>query len=137
LAEALWQTGWREERILAIALVGRRAVLEGLLWKTVVSWSADIDNWEHVDNMAGMLTGPMLAARPQLLADVQGLSRCTHVWKRRLAIVTLIEAARDDDAWLPELKAMTAQLSGDRGPTMRKAVDWARRTALKVEARVG
>ncbi len=136
VANALWQTGWREERIVAIAVLGRsKEALERLPWGEIERWSAGIDNWELVDNMASMLAGPILVARPGLIAAVRPMAASDHVWQRRLALVTLIEAARDDDAWLPDLRAMTAQLKGDRGPTMRKAVDWARRAADKVEAK--
>jgi 3-methyladenine DNA glycosylase AlkD len=136
LAGALWQTGWREERIVAMALVGRRRdVLASLEWLLIEQWSAGIDNWEHVDNMASLLSGPVLIARPELAPRLESLVTSPHVWQRRLAVVSLIEAVRDDPAWLPELKAMMARLRGDRGPTMRKALDWARRTAQKVEAR--
>ena len=135
-AEALWRTGWREERILGLAILARRkAALAAVDWATIERWSAEIDNWEHVDNMAGLLAGPMLVQRPQLVSSVLTLAASPQVWQRRLAIVTLIEAAREDSAWLPELHAIAEQLKGDRGPTMRKAVDWARRTAQKLETR--
>ncbi|HXH22640.1 MAG TPA: DNA alkylation repair protein [Dehalococcoidia bacterium] len=135
LAQALWDTGWREERLLAVYLLSRRkAVMETLPWDTIEAWAAGIDNWEHVDNLAG-LTGRMLVTRPELIDRVMALAASDHVWKRRLAIVTLIEAARDDPAWLPHLRAVAEGLRGDRGPTMRKALDWARRAAKKVEAK--
>jgi 3-methyladenine DNA glycosylase AlkD len=138
LVEGLWASGWREERIVAIALLARsKAARAQLGWEVIERWSAGIDNWELVDNMALLLTGPMLVARPELQAQVEGFGSSDHVWQRRLAIVTLIEAARDDACWLPRLQAMTERLKGDRGPTMRKAVDWGRRTALKVEAKLG
>jgi 3-methyladenine DNA glycosylase AlkD len=135
LAQALWDVGWREERLLAINILNRRkAAMESLPWSTIEAWSAEIDNWEHVDNLAG-LTGRMLVTRPQLVDEVVRLADREHVWQRRLAVVTLIEAARDDPAWLPQLEAVAQRLRGDRGPTMRKALDWARRTARKVEAK--
>jgi 3-methyladenine DNA glycosylase AlkD len=135
LAQALWDVGWREERLLAINILNRRkAAMESLPWSTIGAWSAAIDNWEHVDNLAG-LTGRMLVTRPQLLDDLLRLAESEHVWQRRLAVVTLIEAARDDPAWLPQLETLAEQLRGDRGPTMRKALDWARRTVRKVEAK--
>ncbi len=138
VADALWATEWREERIVAMTIMGRRKEAPSALdWGVIQRWTAAIDNWELVDNMASILTGPMVVIRPALLSGLNDFSASPHVWQRRLAIVTLIEAARDDPAWLPELRAMAAALKGDRGPTMRKAVDWARRAADKVEARRG
>jgi 3-methyladenine DNA glycosylase AlkD len=76
----------------------------------------------------------MLVTRPDLLPQIQAFTQSAHVWQRRLAIVTLIVAARADRRLLPHLCTMAEQLRTDRGPTMRKAVDWARRTAKKLEA---
>jgi 3-methyladenine DNA glycosylase AlkD len=135
LANALWETAWREERIVAMTLLGRRKdIVAGLDWSLIEGWSKGIDNWEHVDNMASLLTGPVLVARPELVLQVQDLAASEHVWQRRLALVTLIEVVRDDSAWLPDLRAVALRLKGDRGPTMRKALDWARRTVDKLEA---
>jgi 3-methyladenine DNA glycosylase AlkD len=138
VCESLWASGWREERIAVMAMLGRRKETPArLAWGVIERWSASMDNWELVDNMAGLLTGPMLVARPDLVEAIESLSGRHLVWQRRLAVVTLIEAAREDPVWLGHLQAIAAQLKEDRGPTMRKAVDWARRTAAKVEARVG
>jgi 3-methyladenine DNA glycosylase AlkD len=138
LFEALWSTGWREERIVAMGILGRgRRLRDQTAWADVARWSRDIDNWELVDHMAGAITGPMLVANPELIASVEALSASDHSWQRRLAVVTLIEAARDDPAWAPYLAKMCERLKGDRGPTMRKALDWGRRTVNKVQAREG
>ncbi|HEY7269842.1 MAG TPA: DNA alkylation repair protein [Dehalococcoidia bacterium] len=133
VAETLWRTGWREERIVAMGILERSSAARARLpWAVIERWTSEIDNWEHVDNLASMLIAPMLRARPDLIRDVEAMSSSAHVWQRRAALVTLIYAARADAGWLPQLRAMTAALKGDRGPTMRKAVDWARRTADKV-----
>lgn len=133
VAEALWQTCWREECMVAMAIVARsKATMASFSWEVVARWSAAIENWEHVDNFAGMVTGPLLGARPDLISNFELLAGSDHSWQRRLAIVTLIEVTRDDAAWKPHLEAMAAALQGDRGPTMRKAVVWARRVLREV-----
>jgi 3-methyladenine DNA glycosylase AlkD len=138
LAEALWDTGWREERIVAMEILDRAKLWQGALpWSVIDRWSAGIDNWELVDNMASHLTGPMLVTRPRIESDLRALLTEDLVWRRRLAIVTLIFAARADERWVPALRDATQALKGDRGPTMRKALDWARRTAEKLENPVG
>jgi 3-methyladenine DNA glycosylase AlkD len=135
LAEALWATGWREEMIAAVMLIARsRSAMEALSWESIERWSEQIDNWEHVDSLAGEVTGPLLRQKPELRSDVAKLGSSAHSWQRRLAIVTLIVAVRTDASWQPELEAMTSSLQGDRGPTMRKALDWARRVLKESEA---
>jgi 3-methyladenine DNA glycosylase AlkD len=55
LAEALWPTGWREERLVAVALTaGRRGLAASMPWEIVERWSGEIDNWEQVDHLAGV-----------------------------------------------------------------------------------
>jgi 3-methyladenine DNA glycosylase AlkD len=134
LAEALWSTGWREERLVAVALIaGRRELAASMPWEMVERWSGQIDNWEQVDHLAGV-TGAMLRARPELIDDVERLAESGHSWQRRLSIVTLIEATRKEpSAWRPRLEAIAERLRMDRGPTMRKAVAWARKVLRETE----
>jgi 3-methyladenine DNA glycosylase AlkD len=137
LADALWATGWREEMLLALMVLSRsRPALHLLDWPAVERWSAQIDNWEHVDQCASAVTGPLLLARPQLIDAVRRLAVSDSPWQRRLAIVTLIQATRHDAAWLPELDAMATKLTGDKGPSLRKAVAWARKVQRETEARI-
>jgi 3-methyladenine DNA glycosylase AlkD len=133
LAEALWQTGWREERIVASVIVGKRTdVMQGLDWPVVERWTAAIDNWEHVDNLATALVGPLLVQRPELLVAVKEMAMSDHPWRRRTAIVTLLIAARRVPGLLGELEATAEQLKRDPHPLVRKAVVWARKVASQL-----
>jgi 3-methyladenine DNA glycosylase AlkD len=135
LAKALWSTGWREEGCVAIGLIAHSPQLVASLpWKVVERWSSQIENWEHVDHLMDA-TAAMLVSRPDLLADVERLAESSHSWQRRLAIVTLIQAARKQPLWAPQLEAMAQRLTGDRGQTLRKAVAWARRVLGELEMR--
>lgn len=136
LCEALWRTGWREERIAATQLLRRsEAAMAALDWSLVERWSAQIDNWEHVDNLADV-TGHLLLARPDLLASVRGLAESHHPWQRRLALVTLIVAARRGP-FRDDLALMAGRLRGDRHPLVRRAFVWARRELNKVDSAAG
>jgi 3-methyladenine DNA glycosylase AlkD len=137
LADALWATGWREEGIVAMIVLSRsKDALQALPWSTIEAWSSRFENWEHVDNSAMLVTGTMLQLRPDLIDEVEAMAGSDHVWQRRLAIVTLIEATRHDARWAPHLEAMAQRLTGDRGPTMRKAVAWARKVLNETEGQI-
>jgi 3-methyladenine DNA glycosylase AlkD len=126
LCDALWATGWREERITAINLAGgSKAALEAIEWDRLERWSLDIENWELVDNMADV-TGRLLAADRSLLRRVSPLAKRDHPWQRRLAVVTLIVAFRQDASFRGELSRMAEQLQKDPHPLVRRAVVWAR-----------
>jgi 3-methyladenine DNA glycosylase AlkD len=126
LCDALWATGWREERIVAIDLIrGSRAALRAVDWQRLEAWSSDIDNWEHVDHLADV-TGRLLANEPALLDRVHALASSENPWQRRLALITLIVAFRQDAAWRAELSSQAEALRGDKHPLVRRAVVWAR-----------
>ena len=126
LCEALWATGWREERIVAISLIeGSRAVLGVVEWERFEAWSGDIDNWEHVDHLAGV-TGRLVVADASLLARVKTLETGESPWQRRLALVTLIVAFMKGGVFKDELILMGDRLQKDKHPLVRKAVVWAR-----------
>lgn len=126
LCEALWATGWREERIVAITLIeGSRAVLRTVDWAQLEAWSRDVDNWEHVDHLAGV-TGRMLITDTTLLSRVKALEWSESPWQRRLALVTLIVALMKGGVYKEELSSMGDRLQRDKHPLVRKAVVWAR-----------
>lgn len=137
LADALMAVGWREESIVAMIVLSRsKLALQTLPWSRIEDWSSRFENWEHVDNAAMLVTAKMLAIRAGLLDDVETMAASSHVWQRRLAIVTLIEATRHDPRWRPHLEAMAQRLTGDKGPTMRKAVAWARKVVSETEGQI-
>ncbi len=126
LCDALWATGWREERIVAIALIaGSKPVRGAVGWRQLEAWSGDIDNWEHVDHLADV-TGRLLIADPSLLARAKVLETSENPWQRRLALVTLIVAFMKGGVLRDELILMGDRLQKDKHPLVRKAVVWAR-----------
>ena len=126
LCDALWAAGWREERIVAISLIaGSKPVLAAVGWDQLEAWSADVDNWEHVDHLADV-TGRLLIANPALLARVEPLETSDNPWQRRLALVTLIVAFMKGGVFRDQLTSMGDRLQKDKHPLVRKAVVWAR-----------
>ena len=126
LCDALWATGWREERLVAIWLIdGSKAVRGAVRWEQLEAWSASIDNWEHVDQLAGV-TGKLLIDDSTLLSRVKFLETSADPWKRRLALVTLIVAFMKSGKYRSELSSMGDRLQKDEHPLVRRAVVWAR-----------
>jgi 3-methyladenine DNA glycosylase AlkD len=126
LCDALWATGWREERLVAINLIGAtKAARDAVDWDRLEGWSAGIDNWEHVDHLADV-TGRVLIADRTLLTCVKALESSQNPWQRRLALVTLIVAFMKGALFREELEAMADRLQKDPHPLVRRAVVWAR-----------
>lgn len=126
LCDALWATGWREERIVAISLAGGSKAVRGAVdWERLEGWSRDIDNWEHVDHLADV-TGRLLIADPALLRRTKLLESSENPWQRRLALVTLIVAFMKGGLYRGELTAMAERRQKDAHALVRRAVVWAR-----------
>jgi 3-methyladenine DNA glycosylase AlkD len=126
LCDELWATGWREERIVAVSLIeGSRSLLQTVGWDRLERWSRDIDNWEHVDHLAGV-TGRLLIDDASLLRRTLTLESSENPWQRRLALVTLIVAFMKGGVYRNELVAMSDRLQKDKHPLVRRAVVWAR-----------
>jgi hypothetical protein len=125
MAEVLWSTGVREDRIAALALIFFHAQARGLLdFSGLESWSHEIESMELIDHMAA-LTGRQLEMMPRLHATIRNLANSESPYQRRLALMTLIVASRDP-AWEPGLTTMVERLSGDTEPAVRDAVARAR-----------
>jgi 3-methyladenine DNA glycosylase AlkD len=126
LCDALWQSGWREERLVAITLVGaNKEARTAANWERLERWSQGIDNWEQVDHLADV-TGHLLIADRSLLPHVKALEASDNPWQRRLALVTLIVAFCKGAVFQEELSAMADRRKTDKHPLVRKAVVWAR-----------
>jgi 3-methyladenine DNA glycosylase AlkD len=126
LCDALWKTGWREERIVAIALIAAsKPMLTAVTCDQLEAWSADIDNWEHVDHLADV-TGHLLIADRMLLSRAKTLETSDNPWQRRLGLVTLIVAFMKGGVFRDELSAMADRLQKDKHPLVRRAIVWAR-----------
>jgi 3-methyladenine DNA glycosylase AlkD len=126
LCDALWVTGWREERIVAIALIeGSKEMLRAVEWPRLERWSQDLENWEHVDWLAG-ITGRLLIADRTLLGRAKALEASENPWQRRLGLVTLIVAFMKGGVFREELAATAERRQKDAHPLVRRAVVWAR-----------
>ena len=125
LADALWATGWREERLVAIDMLRSRASLAVAGWLRLERWSAQIDNWELVDHLADV-SGRVLNADPSLVARVEALSASENAWQRRFALVTLIVGFMKSGLWHRELASIAERLRRDPHPLVRRAAVWAR-----------
>lgn len=124
VCDGLWSTGWREERMAAIAIVVNTDLIYGMDWADLDRWSKELDNAEMVDNLAG-IPGRMLQMNPRLHTNVRNLASSNNRWQRRLALSTMIVAAHDA-SWQPGLTAMIERLQNDDEPVVQDAIAKAR-----------
>lgn len=127
----LWETGWREARILALftddpgllGLARARAMV------------GDFDSWEIVDHAADLFVdaGHLDELVPELAADEREFARRTAFAMIAWGAVHL--KARDDADFLRYLPLIEAH-AGDPRNFVRKAVNWALRQIGKRSMRL-
>jgi 3-methyladenine DNA glycosylase AlkD len=122
LALALWASGWREARILAVYIDEREKVTN----EQALEWAPDFDSWEIVDHAA------KLFVEAGLFHDLfQIFAADKHEFRKRAAFSMLAAAAvhlkkEPDDVFLTLLPFIQAAASDERN-FVKKAVNWALR----------
>lgn len=130
LADALWQTGWLEARLLA-GFVGEPARLTAA---AMDRWARDFDNWAVTD---GTCLHLFCHAAPAW-GRVAAWSRRRGEHQRRAAF-TLLAALAVHDRTSPDRRFIAAMprlvaAARDERPYVRKAVNWALRQVGKRNA---
>lgn len=130
LAEALWQTGWLEARLVA-GFVAEPARLTAV---TMDRWARDFDNWAVTDSTCLHL---FCHAAPAW-GRVGAWSRRRGEYQRRAAFA-LLAALAVHDRTSPDTRFVAAlpllvTAAADGRPYVRKAVNWALRQVGKRNA---
>jgi len=127
LAEALWDTGIREARILASLAGDPRLIAR----ETMDRWAAESGSWEVCD----ACTGNLFRLSPHAWAAVKDWAPDEREFVRRAAFSLLAALAVHDrqapDSRFLEGLDLIAQYSFDGRNFVRKAVNWALRNIGK------
>jgi 3-methyladenine DNA glycosylase AlkD len=123
LAEALWQTGWYEARLLTSFVDDPAQVTP----EQMDRWRADFDNWAVVDTLCFNL----FDRTPYALAKVEEWADLPDEFGRRAAFALLASVAlhRTDipDSALHDKLELIAQVSTDGRNFVKKGASWALR----------
>jgi 3-methyladenine DNA glycosylase AlkD len=121
-ARHLWESGWREARLLAIFTDEPRKVTAAQAWKM----ANDFNSWEIVDHAAALFVEANLTEEliPYLALD-------EREFVRRTAFAMIASAAvhqkRRSDADFLDYLPLIEQFSNDPRNFVKKAVNWALR----------
>jgi 3-methyladenine DNA glycosylase AlkD len=135
-ADALWDgAAYREERYLATGLAGFRRYA---LWPDV-SWLSRYRHWlvtgawwDHVDEIASRLVGPLLRAHPSQATPVmRQWSVDEDPWLRRTSILCQLQSKEATDVAL--LSGAIEASIDDPGFFLRKGIGWALRQHARVD----
>ncbi len=129
----LWALDEREYQYAAVALLIRNVrvfdasfLSEGQERLTTKSW------WDTVDALASRVVGPLIAAFPELVAEMDVWCESTNLWLRRSAILHQLTYKGHTDA--PRFFGYCLALSGESDFFIRKAIGWALREYSKTDA---
>lgn len=119
-----------EHRLITLVVMSARAGRgdeeeRSSLYRTYLSHTEHIDNWDLVDVSAAAVVGGHLVDRDR--ASLYDLARSGLVWERRIAIVSTHYFLRAGDA--ADAYALASILLADRHDLIHKAVGWTLREA--------
>jgi 3-methyladenine DNA glycosylase AlkD len=132
LAEALWQSGAFEEKLLAAKLLGSSCKKDpNRALAMARKFAAQISDWAVCDTV-GMqgVKGIALEKQIELLAWSTRLVRSRNLWERRLGLVLLTHFVKDKNS-RNQIEQTLAILADDKEHYVKKAVEWLQRDLRK------
>ncbi len=136
LADALMDSPYLEMKGVGIEVVARfRRSFEPRLLRAWKRWLATnrSANWATTDAICGLLVGPLLAAHPDLVPEMQRWATHRNLWVRRAAAVSLIPVIRRGLA-LDVAYDVASSLADDSHDLIHKASGWMLREAGRRDA---
>ena len=128
LAEALWNSGAFEERLLAAKILGRvcKKDPERML-RLVNKFAGDISDWAVCDTL-GMqsLKDIALLKQTEIFCLSTRFVKSKSAWKRRLAVVLLTHFVKEKQS-RARIVEILKQVRDDKEHYVKKAVEWLER----------
>ena len=136
LVESLWNGESRDERVLGLEILYLQPVIVRDLGRDRFDrWRLDIDNWGVCDFLATRILGPWAEADPDdRLAYLEILIGDTHLFSRRLGLVSSVPLNRDGSTYGEWTLSQIDRLLDERDPMITRAVSWALRQMIKHQA---
>lgn len=132
LAEALWNSGALEEKILAgklLGLVAKKDPEKAL--QLVTGFSKTITDWAVCDTLGMQSLKPIVKThREQIFALAGKLNNSKNLWQRRLSLV-LVEWYTRMPELHPQINRLIEALENDPEYYVKKAVVWIRKNFKK------
>lgn len=133
IALACWELPEREYRYFAIDLLIKRVkVLTGAFVPTLRHLVVTDSWWDTVDGLATRVTGPLVAAEPELVRVMDEWIESENLWLARVAILHQMHFKENTD--VERLYRYCERRAGDTDFFIRKAIGWILRQYAKTDA---
>jgi 3-methyladenine DNA glycosylase AlkD len=125
LSAELWKSGKIEEAGVAILIYRRRAKQCGAReFKLFERWiDRYVSNWASCDGVASWLLAASIGNEPELIGELDGWARSRNRWKRRAAVVALLQEAKQGRNTAAIFRIAGALLE-DTDDMVQKGVGW-------------
>ena len=129
LVEKLWKSGYLEKKILASKILGKICKKDPeLTLKLINKFIDDIANWAVCDTLATQGIRPIAKIKErELFALSKKLIKSMNFWKRRFAIVLLINFKKEKSL-RNEILNIIKEVENDKEYYVKKAVEWSKRS---------
>jgi 3-methyladenine DNA glycosylase AlkD len=132
LAEALWNSGAFEEKLIAVKLLGSSCKKDPDRALTLAKkFAAQVSDWAVCDTL-GMqgVKGIALEKQIELFAWSNKLVKSKSLWERRLGLVLLTHSVKDRNS-RTQIEETLASLQADKEHYVKKAVEWLQKDLRK------
>jgi len=125
LAAELWKSGKIEEAGIAILIYRRRVKQCGAReFKLFERWiDRYVHNWASCDGVASWLLAASVGNEPALIGELDGWVRSRNRWKRRAAVVALLQEAKQGRNTASVFRIASALIE-DPDDMVQKGVGW-------------
>ena len=134
LCWALWQSGYHEERALAMLLLAQyRTLLDYSDMASLERMLRESVNWDQVDEISIHLVGLILEKDHRALRYLEKWSGDANFWMRRAALLSQILLFRQGKGDSAFFYAIADRMLGEREFFIRKAIGWVLRELTRLE----
>ena len=135
-ADALWKSGKLEEGVIVSHLLKRFSRDFGAWeFRHFEAWmDRYVRNWAHCDGLSTWLIAASIANEPKLIKRLERWTRSRNRWKRRAAIVSMLQEAklgRNTDS----IFRIAERLLDDEDVMVQKGVGWVLKEAYPAQRR--
>ena len=125
LIKKLWESGYLEEKILAAKILGKFGKKEPeKSLQLIKKWSGSISNWAVCDTLATQGIRRIVRVKTEEIFNLsKKLIKSKNFWKRRFAIVLLIELNRNKFS-KAKIRKLLKEIKDDKEYYVKKAIDW-------------
>ena len=129
LVQKLWESGYLEEQLLAVKILGKIAKKDPEQALALIEkFAKELDNWAVCDTLATQGVRALVKThKEKILALADKFLRSKTPWQRRFGLVLFINFRKDAEI-KPKVAQILKQFENESNYYVKKAIDWVKRS---------